>query len=422
MIITTTKNAPWCQGNELNTTASFSVTLGAEKQTVRGFGGCFNELGDAALRTLPPKEQEKIMSDLFSQEGCSFNYCRIPIGANDFALNWYSLNETDGDYEMKHFTLDRDRQHIIPYIKSAMEQNPDITFFASPWSPPSWLKTPKVYNHGEITKTPEVYKAYALYFKKFVEEYKKEGIPVKQVLVQNEPSYLPKYPCCEWKGETIREFVADYLSKELYGVADIFLGTHTGAEKDKPEFLPSYTDYVGYILQDEKCKAAVKGIGYQWAGKSSVQMTNDDYPDLEIIQTESECGDSKNTWEYAMYIFSLMRHYFRNGVSSYIYWNMILGEGVSTWGWEQNCMITIKDGTVTYNPEFYVMKHIAHFVKAGAKYMETKGNWSSNSIAFKNPDSKVVIVCANPYQKDIDVSFEGKTYCLPAQSFNTIIL
>lgn len=101
----------------------------------------------------------------------------------------------------------------------------------------------------------------------------------------------------------------------------------------------------------------MSGVGYQWAGKGAVQRTHQSWPDLRLLQTESECGEGSNTWEYAHYVFTLLHHYLSNGVNGYVYWNMVLPPGGrSTWGWPQNSMLTVDATlqTVTYNPEFYV--------------------------------------------------------------------
>ncbi len=424
MIITTTKNHPWQPGQEsAGTPVNGELRLGEPQQTVRGFGGCFNELGDVALRTLSPEKQETLLRELFSPEGCNFSFCRMPIGASDYAINWYSCNETEGDYAMEHFSIDRDREHLLPYIQSAMKIKPELKLFASPWSPPTWMKTRKVYNYGRLIQTEENLKAYALYFRKFVEAYRAEGVDIRQIHVQNEPCADQKFPSCLWSGEELRNFIANYLSKELDGVADIYLGTINGPDTGELGKGTRYKDLAGYVLQDEACRKVIKGISYQWAGKNAIQKTRDDYPDLEFIQSENECGNSQNSWEYAQYVFELIRHYFRNGVTAYTYWNMLLGEnGDSTWGWPQNSMINIRDGEAVFNPEFYVMKHLTHFVKPGAKYLSTSGNWSSNALVFRNPDGETVAVTANPYTAEKVISLGGKSYLLPAESFNTIVL
>ena len=142
-----------------------------------------------------------------------------------------------------------------------------------------------------------------------------------------------------------------------------------------------------------------------------------------MIESESECGDGENTWQFAMYIFEMIKHYFRNGVSAYVYWNMALEKNAeSTWGWKQNSLISVNDGKVKYNPEFYLMKHFSHFVKPGAKVLEVKGRWSPNTVAFENPDGGKVAVIMNPFNSQKTVSMEDQNYILPPFSFNTILL
>ena len=146
------------------------------------------------------------------------------------------------------------------------------------------------------------------------------------------------------------------------------------------------------------------------------------------MQTENECGDGKNTWAYALYVFSLMQHYINNGVVAYVYWNMVLPPGgVSTWGWPQNAMITAdpEGGRITHNPEFYVMKHCANFVKPGAVVCGLRGPWQAMSVAFRNPDGRHVLVTANPCARPESVTIvHGSRRCaieLPARSLNTLV-
>lgn len=147
------------------------------------------------------------------------------------------------------------------------------------------------------------------------------------------------------------------------------------------------------------------------------------------MQTENECGDGENTWFYAKYVFNLYQHYFTNGVNAYIYWNMALEpKGRSTWGWEQNSMITVDPaaGQAFKNPEYYVMKHFAHFVAPGDKRIGLKGSWTGNSLAFEKPDGTRIVVTANPYKVTRTLSLSDgtgvRTFELEPESFNTIVL
>ena len=422
--ITSTENNPWVRRTDASDGPGETLTLGESRQTVRGFGGCFNELGMIALRELSEEDRAAVLDELFSPDKCNFTFNRMSVGANDFASHWYSYDEVDGDFEMEHFSIDPDRPHVIPYIREAQKRQPAFSLFASPWSPPTWLKFPRAYNYGKLIKEEKYLRAYAKYVRLFLEAYEKEGIHVDQYHVQNEPCSTQKFPSCIWTGEEFRDFIRDYLAPELeaHGISThIWLGTLNGPEGDHRWTTTRYHQYAGIVMDDPVCREKVKGIAYQWAGKSAVQLTHDAYPDLELIQSESECGDGQNTWTFAMYIFEMIRHYFRNGVTAYVYWNMALKDGgESTWGWHQNSLVTVKDGKAVYNPEFYLMKHFSHFVRPGAKVLRTAGPMSPNCLAFENTDGSRVAVLMNPYDTEKTVTVEGKSYPLPPRSFSSI--
>lgn len=424
MFISTTENNPWQNGTKADSGKAIHISAEKPCQQVYGFGGCFNELGYKALLTISAKERAKVFDELFSPDNCNFSYNRMPIGANDFSESFYSLNEHEGDYEMKHFSIERDEKYIIPFIREAVSrQSENHMLFASPWTPPTWMKFPQAYNYGTLIKTPQNLKAYALYFKKFILAYKEKGITVNQIHVQNEPMSTQKFPSCKWTGEEFRNFIANYLYPELHDCAEIWLGTINGPETGELELTTRYNNYANYVLQDETCKKAVKGVSYQWAGKFAVGQTHEDYPELSLIQSESECGNGENSFAYAQYIFELMHHYFKNGVNGYIYWNIaLLPGGESTWGWHQNSLITAKDGHAVFNPEFYLMKHFSHFVKRGARYCSVTGEWASNTCCFINPNGEKVFVLMNPFDEKKLIEIDGSILSLPPHSFNTALL
>lgn len=112
-----------------------------------------------------------------------------------------------------------------------------------------------------------------------------------------------------------------------------------------------------------------------------------------------------------------------------MYWNAVLEpKGMSTWGWEQNSMITVNPETkeVMYNPEFYVMKHFSHFVQKGAKRLTTSGVDSVDTVAFRNPDESIIIVISNKNDDSriANIEFTGEIFEveLEGHSFNTIVL
>lgn len=338
---------------------------------------------------------------------------------------------------MDKFTIDRDRSYLIPYIKEAKKLQPELKLFASPWSPPTWMKFPKAYNNGTLRMDKQVLEAYALYFKKYIDAYKKEEIDIHQIHIQNEPFADQKFPSCVWTGEQFRIFIRDYIGplfeKENVNT-EIWFGTLNGPTQ--MSFGPAgqikldlYDSYVDNVLFDDNARKYIKGVGYQWAGQHVIQRTHESFPELKLMQTENECGDGNNSWEYARYVFNLIRHYFNNGVNSYVYWNMVLEpKGISTWGWPQNSLITINPDTkeITYNPEFYVIKHLSHFILPGAVRLGTKGHWSGASLAFKNPNNEVVVIVSNALGRKRNFTFKNNdkefSIELKPYSFNTIVV
>ena len=130
--VSTTQNTQWKLNKPLlvsNSTdnADIEIQLENTMQTIEGFGTCFNELGWTSLAYLKEKDRENIMRELFSPNvGANFTICRMPIGANDFSTQWYSYNETDGDFEMKNFSINHDLSTLIPFIKNAQKYNPAL--------------------------------------------------------------------------------------------------------------------------------------------------------------------------------------------------------------------------------------------------------------------------------------------------------
>jgi glucosylceramidase len=406
-------------------------------QAVTGFGGCFNELGWEALQHVPAKQRQDIMLALFDTvDGCRFNLCRMPIGANDYSVDWYSYDETPGDYNMKNFSVERDEQRLIPYIKYALAINPGMRVWASPWCPPSWMKTNHHYacaSSKDFNDLPEdkqgkelqtqfrmedkVLKAYALYFSKFINAYAAHGIRISSIHPQNELNSCQVFPSCIWKPADMATFIGKYLGPRFQAdtiQSTIFMGT-----VERPQI-----GRIDTILSDKDASRYIKGVGFQWAGKDAIAEVHRKYPELALMQTETECGDGSNDWKAAEHTWDLMQHYFRNGAGAYMYWNMVLDEtGKSQWGWKQNSMISIntKTGEVAWHPEFYLMKHLSAFVDPGDRYVET----SANDCMVFTGNGKTVIVLHNAGEaRDFRIRVDATDYLvpIPAASFNTLVI
>lgn len=401
-VITTSAKSQWksvdlsWNKSKRKTDADILIKTDDTLQTVEGWGGCFNERGWKAMQYLSDKEQQEIMSSLFSEKGCAFSYCRMPIGASDYALDYYSLNDKWGDYKMDHFSIDRDRKYLLPYIKAAMNVRPDLKVWGSPWTPPSWMKENNRYNQGKIKMDSKTLTAYALYFQKYVEAYRNEGVNIVAVHPQNEPLHLPAFPSCGWSGDQLNVFIRDYLGprfKQHVPNCEIWLGTINGNDKTD-----EYNEYVKTVMGDKVTSEYVTGAGFQWSGDSAVEQMIENFPEKKIMQTETKCGWGSNDWKYAMETYNQMVWYLERNASHYLQWNMVLNEtGMSSWGWKQNSMVTVDtyNKTYTLNPQYWVVRHFTQFVKPGAKRITLETKEGVQALAFKNVDGQIVLVCSN---------------------------
>ena len=443
--ISSTEVAPWRTAGSLRlekaTSQTTQLTIYPDRlqQRMDGFGGCFNELGWEALLTLPAAEREKILQQLFGKQQAAFTWGRLPVAANDYSLSYYSYNDVAGDVAMRNFNIDRDRYILIPYIKEARRIAPDLQLWASPWSPPAWMKVNNHYSMGgqgrdqyatdmragrNIGNNATAFRmevdyldAYALYLSKFVQAYAKEGLPITRLCPQNEIVYQPQWPACTWRPDDMAYFIGKHLGPKLKAdqvSTEIWLGTVNTAD-------PNYTRTV---LGNAEAAAYIKGLGYQWDAKQAVETLHKEYPSYPIMQTESECGNGENNWKAAEYTWSLLNRYVGNGAGTYMYWNLVLDEtGRSSWGWVQNALISVNKAThrVSYHPEFYLLKHLSHFVQPGSHRLGTSGG--ADHLAFANPDGSLVLVLVNteaaPRALAVAVGAKQLAVTLPSHSFNT---
>lgn len=435
---------PWAEKSYTETPLKPNAQLqlnGQVYQTMNGFGGCFNEQGWRALGHLSEADRDALFSEMFAPDadGAKFGMCRLPIGGNDYSFDWYSLDEVPGDFELKHFSIDRDKQALIPYIKKALSYSDQIQLFASPWSPPTWMKNPPVYNWGKLIHTEENQRAYANYFIKFVKSYAQEGIRIHQVHLQNEPVANQKFPSCMWTGEELRDFIRDYWGpafREAGLDTELWLGTINAPGCDYHRLIfdkwatEDYDYFANTVLSDPEALQYLTGVSYQWGGKIAIQRTFESwYPRLRLMQTENECGFGDNTWEYAFYTWTMLKHYIGNGAESYLYWNLVLEpRGVSTWGDPQNAMITVDPNTRRYtlNPEYYVMKHFSSIIQRDAVRLGACGSFAADSLVFRNPDGSYALEMFNPFEKPfaVSVTLDGENYCfqLEPRSVNSILI
>ncbi len=408
------------------------------KQTFKGWGTCFNELDYDAYNLMNQTNKQLFVKRAFNPYGdLRLTVGRIPIGASDYARDWYSCNETDGDFEMENFNITRDKEAVIPSIKLAQAECPDMTFWASPWSPPQWMKTNKHYAqqktstngcpfgvapyfNDQFIAEDKYYNAYCLYFSKFIEAYKDEGIDITSLAYQNEAYSNTPYPGCSWKAVTTGKFLANYLGPyfaEHHPEVSLIVGTMNTASVDVFEQILTTPNIGKYCTR----------IGFQWEGGTAINEIMTRHPEYEAVMTESECGSSTFDWNAAAHTFSLINHYLANRVTTYTYWNAILKDnGISTWGWKQNALVQVNSANnqPNYTAEYYAFKHYSHLIPPGSKILAT--DEANLVLSALTPGGAIVIVAGNTStsQKTLTMDVDGSylTATLPANSFTSYVV
>lgn len=421
-----------------NGTATIVINSSSDaRQTFKGWGTCFNELDWDAYSMMNADEQRCFNKRLFSPKGdLKMTVGRIAVGASDYGCSWYSCDEVDStDFDMSEFNIDRDLTSVIPSIKAAQAENPEMTFWASPWSPPQWMKTNKhyaqrqtstngcpfnvaPYDNDQFIAEDRYYNAYCLYFDKFINAFGGQGIPITALAYQNEAySYTP-YPGCAWKAATTGQFLANYLGpymKKHQPDLKLIFGTCNTNRWDV------YTT----VLETTDLSEYVDIVGIQWEGGQRAAQLQSTYPQYELWQTESECGSGTFDWGAAAHTFQLINYYLANGITTYTYWNAILeGGGFSSWGWKQNALIQVNNGMPTYTPEYFAFKHYSHFITPGSTILKCDKN--NLLLSAKTPEGSIIVVVGNNQgvARDITFSVDGKyiTTTLPGNSFRSYVI
>jgi glucosylceramidase len=458
LLITSGENAYWQEGQLTEVTGGADITVSESTtyQTWHGFGGTFNEAGWVALQALSASERDRAIRLLFDvNDGIGFTWGRIPMGASDYAVDRYTLNESSGDTAMNNFSIARDQQRLIPYIQAAQAVKGDIRFWASPWTPPTWMKSPSPgggsgFDGGVMRNEPDILQAHALYFTRFVEDYGAQGITIEAVMPQNEPGYTQHYPTCGWgayrdldnsdvNGQVyLGAFVRDYLAPAMQPLGvDIWLGTLSNDAT-----AATYWNDARSVAPND-----IVGAGLQWNNVSLVStIAGQGYL---VMQSEHQCGNypwlgqtatspadanrdnflpgmAPNNHAYGEESWDLITDWIEAGVHVYSAWNMVLDTvGLNldqTREWPQNALLAVdvNAGTLNVTPAYYVFRHCGQYVEPGATRIGTSGG---DALAFQNPDGSIVTIMYNSggsTQTTLAVGGATLQFTIPGRGWATV--
>jgi len=401
-------------------------------QKVLGFGAAFTESSAVNFSLLSPDSQQKLIELYFGESGIGLNFCRTHINSPDYAVSEYTY-VNDGDVDLKTFSIDRERKDILPMIKAARKANPDLWLFASPWSPPAWMKDNKIMIHGGHL-LPEYYKTWANYFARYLGEYKKEGIDFFGVTVQNEAKAVQTWESCVWSGKEEAEWVVDYLRPTLdkngFGDLKIMVWDH-----NKERVMERARESMS-VPGAEK---AIWGFAHHWYSGDhfdNLRMTHELFPDKPLIATENSGGGSiigaPNWWNAVERYAKETIMDFNNFTSAIVTWNMILNqEGGPVHNRNLGGLAPVVVDTTTrqftLTSTYYAYGHFSKFIKRGAVRIGSSSyNDAVKVAAFSNPDGEIIVVILNTSDKNATpkIRLDNCTaeFNLPAKSLQTMVI
>ncbi len=322
------------------------------------------------------------------------------MGSCDFALGNYSHVEQPGDVDLESFSIARDRQALLPFIKAAQRVAPGpIKLLASPWSPPAWMKTNGAMNGGGMLRA-EYRRAWARCYVRFIEAYEAEGVPIWGVSVQNEPAAVQRWDSCIYTAEEERDFVRDFLGPELeaarLGHVRIVIWDHN---RDL------MVERARTVYSDPDAARYVWGTGFHWYGEDCfdhVQQVHDAWPDKQLLFTEGcqEGGPHHGSWDLGERYARSMINDLNRWTVGWIDWNLVLDNqgGPNHVGNFCSAPILADASSDTYSLQssYYYLGHFARFVKPGARrVLCTTGQQDLEAASFVNPDGSIATVVMN---------------------------
>jgi glucosylceramidase len=378
-----------------------SIVFSPEKkhQEILGFGAAFSDASCYMFNQLSVAARAELFHTLFDPSEMGMNVCRTCVGSADSAATVYSYDEGDLDPDLKRFSIDHDREYILPILREARGVNQELFLFSSPWSPPGWMKSNRSMLGGCMRHTYMA--SYANYFLKFLRGYEAEGVPVQAVTVQNEVDADQDggMPACAWPQDYEADFVTMHLGPlfERSGVKTrIWIIDHNYnlwgramGELETPDML-KYTNAIAW---------------HGYAGEPEwINRVQDAFPDVEMYWTEGgpdyTAPDYLNEWANWGQTFTRI---LRNCCRSISVWNFATNEhgrpyvGVGGSGVGGAMIIDSQTKKISYSGMFWALGHFSRFVRRGARRIDSESTAKQLfHCAFENPDGSLVAVVTNP--------------------------
>ncbi|TBN04061.1 glycosyl hydrolase family 30 [Hyunsoonleella flava] len=431
-------------------------------QTITGFGGAFTEASAYLLNKLSKENRKKIIDAYFSKEGAHYSLTRTHMNSCDFSVSNYSYTPVEGDKNLEHFSIEEDKDDLIPFIKEAMAASTDgFKIFGSPWTAAPWMKDNNKWVGGKLL--PEYYDTWALFFSKYADAYKAEGIDIWGFTVENEPlGNGNNWESMHYTPDEMTNFVQNYLGPKLEADGKGYLKI-LGYDQNREHL----KEWIDSQYKNEETSKYFDGTAIHWYASTfhyfpeELQYAHDKAPNKLLIQSEA-CVDAEtpvwkdDAWYWKKEAtdwgfewapekdkhmhpkYAPVNRYARdiigclnNWVDGWVDWNMVLDtKGGPNWfkNWCIAPVIVNPDtDEVYFTPLYHTMAHFSKYIRPEAKVIGLENpDDKLMATAAQNPDGSIAVVLFNEFKtpKTISLSLNEKNveFSIDAQAIQTIVI
>lgn len=404
-------------------------------QSVLGFGIALTDASCFLINRLPGQKKLDFLQNIFSSDGLGLSVARLSVGASDYSTECYNYDNTPFDADLKNFTIEHDRNYILPVLKLITEINPELFLFSSTWSAPGWMKTGGSMCGGWLRQ--QYLKTYARYYLKYLQEYRKEGIRIRAITPQNEveTDQLSRMPATLLHPEFEMDFTKYMKSLLIENDLDtkIWMLDHNFSAWNRAK----------WMLDDKDVREAADGVAFHYyeGTPDMMSLLHKAHPETELHWTEGgpDLGPTyASDWcKWGQVFTEAMRNWCRSVTG----WNLLLDEnGMPNIGpFRCGGLVTLnaETGEFSCSGQYKALKHFSRFIKRGARRIRTEGtpNGLNNHVlneqsrmyhvAFENPNGEIVVILTNPgKKKEIQLQLKGRYALVPvsADSILTIVI
>jgi glucosylceramidase len=416
---------PWQPASGTSSGSQLRLDPSAKFQQILGFGGAFTDAACYTFNRLQPAEREKLFHELFHPSEMGLSMGRICVGSSDYSTKLYSYDEGEPDPDLKRFSIDHDREYILPMLREARQANPELFLFSSPWSPPGWMKFNNSMLGGAMRN--HYFNAYAQYYLKFLQGYASAGVPVQALTTQNEvdTDQDGRMPACIWPQEYEIEFVRDHLGPLVESTnipVKIWILDH------------NYNLWGRVIcsLADAKLRKYTNAVAWHGYNGTPDMMSrvHEAYPDAEMHWTEggpdyTDPGYLNDWCKWAGNFAAILGDW----CQSITAWNLALDErGRPNIGpFPCGGVVTIDSNTraITRSGQYWAFAHHSRLIRRGARRFQSQTSAAGvQHVAVENPDGQRVLVLTNPgTAATVELRLAGfaASVALPSNSVITLV-